>query len=185
MLYLDAAKDSNDFRRHCYFHDDIILSLLLANQAEIPVREYGSKQENQLDSDQENQLDSEQHSEPDSDYCFYDNDSLRIETEEEDFVEEISTFSNKKNEAGKKHNIFITGNCLLRRLQTCMICIFFLFLYKDIREPIQSKTVTVPFAFYERRFLTVGSLTYMLHVCFISSKILLGLRFYLEQHKQC
>lgn len=91
MLYLDAAKDSNDFRQHCYFHDDIILSLLRANQAEIPVREYGSKQENQLDSDQENQLDSEQHSEPDSDYCFYDNESLRIETEEEDFVEEIST----------------------------------------------------------------------------------------------
>lgn len=103
MLYLDAAKDSNDFQQHSYFHDDIILSLSRANQAEIPVREHGSKQENQLDS--------EQHSEPDSDYCFDDNDSLRIETLEEDFFEEISTFSNKKNEAGKKHNIFITGNC--------------------------------------------------------------------------
>ncbi len=69
-----------------------------------PVTDYDSEQH----SNEVNQLDSE----PDSDYYFDDNDSLRIEIDEEDFVEEETiVLGNQQNESGKSDTFFISGNC--------------------------------------------------------------------------
>ena len=69
-----------------------------------PVRDYDSEQH----SKEVNQLDSE----PDSDYYFDENDLLRIETDEEDFVEEETiVLGNQQNESGNSDKFFISGNC--------------------------------------------------------------------------
>ena len=69
-----------------------------------PVRDYDSEQH----SNEVNQLDSE----PDIFYYyFHDNDSLRIQTDEEDFVEEKTVIlGNQQNESGKSDTFLISGN---------------------------------------------------------------------------
>ena len=113
-----------------------------------PVTDYDSEQH----SNEVNQLDSE----PDSDYYFDDNDSLRIETDEEDFVEEETiVLGNQQNESGKSDTFFYFWK-LLRILQTCFINIFFCFSMKKF-ENLQLKNYkTVPYACYESGLLKVG-----------------------------
>ncbi|KAK4005485.1 hypothetical protein OUZ56_007194 [Daphnia magna] len=79
-----------------------------------PVRDYDSEQHNEV-----NKLDSE----PDSDYYFDDNDSLRIETDEEDFVEEETiVLGNQQNESEiREPTVEELQDCAIRLLREWVV----------------------------------------------------------------